>query len=154
VSPHELATAVAPDSPGWARRKLVRQLVLSLAETLHRKGAGVRPASPTSSSLALFHEDKSPSFSINVDLGLFNCFSCKRSGNIIRLLKMLSVPDEVIESETKDIRDEIEANKARLKWKKYAEWVTIDPVPRELPSCRSRILQPYLYAPVAGGHYT
>ncbi len=127
----------------------MRQLILSIAERY--VGGRWRASGDSNATFSCpFHDDKNPSFSVNVDKGLFHCFSCKRSGNIIRLLKMLQVPDRVIDEETRDLRDEIEANKARLKWRKYSDLVTKDPhlANTILPET---ILQPYLYAPSASG---
>ena len=36
-----------------------------------------------------FHSDSNPSLSLNDDLGLFNCFGCNESGNIIKFLTLL-----------------------------------------------------------------
>ena len=36
-----------------------------------------------------FHSDSNPSLSLNEDLGLFNCFGCHASGNIIKFYAML-----------------------------------------------------------------
>ena len=40
--------------------------------------------------LCPFHDDTNPSFRINIDSGLWHCFACKESGNIVHLLARLN----------------------------------------------------------------
>lgn len=91
-------------------------------------------------------EETKPSFSVNVDLGIFQCFTCKTSGNIIKLLKNLGVSDSVIDAETHELRKELDENRERLKWKKRADWLTRDPFLAQtvLPEA---MLRPYLWCP-------
>lgn len=56
-----------------------------------------------------------------------NCFTCKVSGNVIKLLKLLGLPDHVVDAETEGLKKELEDNRERLKWRKRKEWVTKDP---------------------------
>ncbi|MDA8791916.1 CHC2 zinc finger domain-containing protein [Bacteriovoracaceae bacterium] len=35
----------------------------------------------------IFHEDRKPSMSVNLDKGVFYCFSCGEKGNIVTLKK-------------------------------------------------------------------
>lgn len=54
---------------------------------------GLRPKStvyPSTKEMSFhcpFHKDKTPSLFINLDMGVFNCFSCGRSGSIESLFK-------------------------------------------------------------------
>jgi DNA primase len=93
-------------------------------------------------------QEAKPSFSINIDLGIFYCFTCKASGNIIQLLTLLGLPKDQVDLETKDIRDELEANKLRLFWKKRTKWRISDPMQAQtiLPE---KIIRPYEWCPVS-----
>jgi DNA primase len=72
-------------------------------------------------------EETKPSLGVNVDLGIFQCFTCKTSGNIIKLLKLLGLPSHVVDAETEGLRKELQDNQERLKWKKRKEILTADP---------------------------
>ena len=96
-----------------------------------------------------FHKgggETKPSFSVNVDLGIFQCFTCKISGNIIKLLKLLGMPSHVVVAETEIIRQGLKDNQERLKWKKRKDWVARDPFLAQtiLPEVT---LRPYLWCP-------
>ena len=41
-------------------------------------------------------QEKKPSFSVNVEEGLFHCFTCHESGTIPTLLRMLGIPSHLI----------------------------------------------------------
>ncbi len=92
-------------------------------------------------------QETNPSFSVNVDLAIWQCFTCKASGGITKLLRMLGLPADVIDAETHGIRDEIAANKERLRWKQRAEVVSRDPFLAKtiLPET---VLKPYEWLPV------
>lgn len=92
-------------------------------------------------------EEKTPSFSVNVDLGLFNCFTCHVSGPMPKMLRLLGVPRHVIDDELKDIRQELDENKKRLGWRKRAELVTKDPFLSDVLLPES-ILKPFEWCPV------
>ena len=50
------------------------------------------------SGLCPFHNEKSPSFSVNAEEGLYHCFGCKKSGDAItfvRELQMLDFPGAI-----------------------------------------------------------
>lgn len=96
-----------------------------------------------------FHKDgqeTKPSFSVNVDHALFQCFTCKVSGGITKLLKMLGLPADVIDAETRDLRDEISANRERLRIKKRIEFVSRDPFLAR-PILPEAIIKPYEWLP-------
>ena len=49
--------------------------------------------------LCPFHEERTPSFSVNEDKQIFHCFSCGRGGNVFKFLMELndlSFPEAVI----------------------------------------------------------
>ncbi len=97
-----------------------------------------------------FHKGGSetrPSFSVNVDTGVFQCFTCKIAGGISRLLKLLHLTDEQIDAELHDIRKELQENRERMKWKKQVEWTIRDPFLADtiLPET---ILRPYKLLPL------
>jgi len=72
-------------------------------------------------------------FSVNLDLGLFHCFSCHVSGPIPYLLRLLGLPDAIIEAETGPLRDAITENQKLLKIKRRAEWFHKDPFHAKTP---------------------
>jgi len=45
-------------------------------------------------------QEARPSFSVNVELGVFNCYTCHESGTIPTLLTMLGLPPETVDRET------------------------------------------------------
>lgn len=94
-----------------------------------------------------FHQVKDGTpFSINVTNGVWQCFSCKVTGSLPKLLRMLNVPAHVIDAELKDIRDELADNREQLKWKKKAAAVSKDPFLAStiLPEA---LLKPYEWLP-------
>lgn len=75
-----------------------------------------------------FHEVKDGTpFSVNVETGVFQCFSCKVKGGLPKLLRMLGLPSNVIDDELKDIRSELAENRERLKWRRRSVWTARDP---------------------------
>jgi len=70
---------------------------------------------------------------INIDLGVFHCFSCHIAGPFPYLLKLLGVPDSVIETETSYLKPLISENKKRLVLKKNDEWWLKDPFHTKTP---------------------
>jgi DNA primase len=81
-----------------------------------------------------FHKggnESKPSFSINVDLGIFNCFTCKESGGIPKLLHLLGLSRDQVDAEIKDIKADLEDNRNRLAWKRRAQWRMADPFQAE-----------------------
>ena len=91
-------------------------------------------------------EESKPSFSLNVGNGVWHCFTCKVSGPLPLLLRLLGLPRNVIDAELKDLRAVLLENAASLKWKKRAEWLTKDPFLADtvLPET---ILKPYELCP-------
>lgn len=77
-----------------------------------------------------FHKDgqeRKPSFSVNVEKGIFNCFTCHVKGSIKTLLEKLSVPGSTIESELKVIQPYLERQKELHKVEKQNAFVNRDP---------------------------
>lgn len=72
-------------------------------------------------------QESNPSFSVNVELGLFNCFTCHESGTLVGLLKLLGLPPTVIDAELGPIRGQLRDNIKELKLKRKAEFVTRNP---------------------------
>lgn len=92
-------------------------------------------------------QESRPSFSVNVDSGAFQCFTCKVSGGLPKLLKLLQLPDSVVDAELRDIRKELEENRERRKWKKKAEWISRDPFLASMILPES-LLRPYKLLPL------
>ena len=66
-------------------------LIASYGVALHHSGAGVKACCP-------FHNEKTPSFNINVARGFYHCFGCGESGDAIKFVQKmegLSFPDAV-----------------------------------------------------------
>lgn len=49
----------------------------------------LRPSGKEQIALCLFHADKNPSMSVNEDKGLFHCFACGTSGDVIRFVELI-----------------------------------------------------------------
>jgi DNA primase len=56
-------------------------------------------------------QEKKPSFSVNVDKGVFHCFTCHESGSLKYMLHLLSVPRDRIDSELQVIGPMLEKQK-------------------------------------------
>jgi DNA primase len=61
------------------------------------------------------HEDRSPSFAINVENGLWICHGCKRTGGLVTLLKELGVSGTRIAQLVDPIREELQRYNEREK---------------------------------------
>ncbi len=126
----------------------MREHVLSLVER-YLGGKHRRSGESNVTLKCPFHkggEETKPSFSINLDLGLFNCFTCHVSGTLPYLLRLLNVPDNVIDMETRGIRVELEDNKARLMFKRRSEWKRKDPFQAHT-ILSPVVLKPYEWCP-------
>jgi DNA primase len=86
------------------------------------------------------------SFSINVDMGLFQCFTCHVAGSIKVLLKMLGLPKNLVDAETQGLKALFDANLANLRKKRRTDCVGHDPFRAkfELPEM---VLAAYEYLP-------
>lgn len=60
-----------------------------------------------------FHDDSSPSFSINVENGLWICGGCKRKGGLITFLKLLGLSRGKVDSLVDPVREMLEQYRAR-----------------------------------------
>lgn len=91
-------------------------------------------------------EETRPSFSVNVTTGVWQCFTCHVAGPLPLLLKMLGLAPQVIDSELKDVREDLEAARAALAWKRRERWTAKDPflAPTLLPES---LLKPYEFMP-------
>lgn len=77
-----------------------------------------------------FHKDgqeRKPSFSVNVEKGLFHCFTCHVTGTIKALLKKLSVGDSTIDAEMKAIQPYLDRQKELFKVEKQHVFSNRDP---------------------------
>jgi DNA primase len=77
-----------------------------------------------------FHKEgneKTPSFGVHLDLGVFHCFSCHVAGPIGYLLRLLGLPREQIDMELKAIQPELDANRERMLFEKKHFFASNDP---------------------------
>lgn len=77
-----------------------------------------------------FHKggmERNPSFSVNLDLGVFNCFSCHVAGDIRYLLRLLGVPRSQIDLELKVIQPQLSASRERHQFEKQHFFSNNDP---------------------------
>lgn len=63
-------------------------------------------------------QEKRPSFSVNVEVGLFHCFTCHVAGDVRYLLKLLGLPRSQIDLELKGIQSTLDDNKKNLEFQK------------------------------------
>lgn len=72
-------------------------------------------------------QERKPSFSVNLQEGVFHCFTCHEAGNITMLLKKLGVQRATIDSELSVIRPHLETQQRKLKVEKEHFFVNRDP---------------------------
>lgn len=63
-------------------------------------------------------EEKTPSFSVNVQKGVFNCFTCHEAGDVKRLLILLGLPRRQVDAETASIQPILDRNREAWKLEK------------------------------------
>ena len=69
--------------------ELVKPNILEVVEQY----LSLRKAGKEYIGLCPFHADKNPSFSVNADKGLFHCFGCQTSGDVIRFVELIENVD-------------------------------------------------------------
>ena len=72
-------------------------------------------------------EERKPSFSVNVELGLFHCFTCHLAGDVRYLLRLLGLPRSLIDQEIAAIRPMLEENRRRQEFEKEYVFASNDP---------------------------
>lgn len=88
----------------------VEQVVLPLLPGAHRTGVNLIARCPFPD-----HEDRSPSFAINIENGLWICHGCKRTGGLVTLLKELGFSGTRIAGIVDPIREELQRYSEREK---------------------------------------
>jgi DNA primase len=78
-------------------------------------------------------QERRPSFSVNVELGLFHCFTCHTAGDIRYLLRLLGLPRSNIDAELHSIQAELDSNRAKLEFEKTHFFVNADPFKAKFP---------------------
>src|SRR4029077_15559428 len=73
-----------------ARVRESTDIVALIGEHLALKKVGTRYR-----GLCPFHQEKSPSFYVNADMGLYHCFGCQASGDAITFVRELEPLDFV-----------------------------------------------------------
>ena len=53
----------------------------------------LKPAGKNFVGLCPFHQEKTPSFSVNADLGIFKCFGCGKGGDIFTFTQEIEKVD-------------------------------------------------------------
>lgn len=125
----------------------MRQQILSLVERY--LGKGHFSGDENVSVRCPFHKEGNetrPSFSVNVTNGVWQCFTCHRTGPLHKLLSGLGLPRNKIEAELKDIRGELEANRQHIEWKKRIRWQKQDPFQADM-ILPETLLKPYEWCP-------
>jgi DNA primase len=72
-------------------------------------------------------EEKKPSFSINPEKGLFNCFTCHVAGDVEYMLKLLGLPSFQVEVEIKSIKPLLDRNRELLRLEKQHAFTEKNP---------------------------
>ena len=88
-----------------------------------------------------------PSFSVNVEKGLYHCFTCDVAGSMPQLLRLLGLPPSVIDQELEPIRQALLVNK-RIRhleraYKLGADRFVVEPILNE------SVLVPYNHCPLS-----
>ena len=107
----------------------MREVILSLLQK-YLPGGIKAGASGNVQTRCPFHkggEERRPSFSVNIELGLFHCFTCHAAGDIRYLLKLLGLPKEQVDGELKLIQPSLDANRQKLEFQKTTYFVNDDP---------------------------
>ncbi len=93
-------------------------------------------------------QETRPSFSINVTNGVWRCFTCGTAGPLHKLLHGLGLSRQQIDTELKDIKEELEANRKNLDRKKKTRWLSKDPFAADL-ILPETLLKPYEWCPTS-----
>jgi DNA primase len=82
---------------------LVRSIRIEfdIQDYLESKGLHkVRPVGDNVMACCPFHDERSPSFGVNMETGVYNCFGCGAKGTVGHLVKVLDKFDTVFDAET------------------------------------------------------
>jgi DNA primase len=74
--------------PGWIDFKAVKAAASFEAVLAHYDVAFTQKGDELTASCP-FHEDKKPSFKVNVEKGVFNCFGCNAKGNVLEFVQRM-----------------------------------------------------------------
>jgi DNA primase len=107
----------------------MREHVLALLQR-HLPGS-VRPGAGGNVLMKCpFHkggQEVKPSFSVNIDLGVFHCFTCHTAGNIGYMLRLLGLSRAQIDQELAAIKPELDANRQKADFEKQHFFQQRDP---------------------------
>jgi DNA primase len=98
----------------------MREQVLALLER-HLPSAMRAGAGGNVLTKCPFHkggQETKPSFSVNVEKGLFHCFTCHIAGDVKYLLRLLGLSRSQIDAEVASIQPELDENRRRLEFEK------------------------------------
>jgi DNA primase len=112
----------------------MREHVLALVQR-HLPDYRLRPSGGSNyQTKCPFHKEgkeRTPSFSINVDKGVFQCFTCHVTGGIKRLLYLLGVPRASIDIETQVIQPFLDRQREILRVERQYTFTRHDPFKTE-----------------------
>ena len=91
-------------------------------------------------------QEKTPSFSINVEKGVFHCFPCHEAGGLKRFLRMLGVARSTIDAETRVVEPFLQRNEQNAKLAKRHAFAQKDPF-KASPVLPEALLSLYDFAP-------
>lgn len=72
-------------------------------------------------------QELKPSFSVNVEKGVFHCFTCHEAGSLQKLLKMLGVARSTIDSEMAVIKPHLDKSREKHQFNKKFAFTSNDP---------------------------
>jgi DNA primase len=113
----------------------MREHILALLQK-YIPGAIKPGASGNVSTKCPFHkqgQERRSSFSVNVELGVFHCFTCHIAGDIRYLLKLLGLTRQQIDSEVSVIQKELDANREKAEFENKHFFFNGDPFKAKYP---------------------
>lgn len=128
----------------------MREQVLALVQK-YLPGVAIRPSGGDNVLLRCpFHKsgrEQHPSFSVSLSKGLYNCFTCKTSGSLKRLLHELGVSRDRIDIELEGIEPFLERQRRQFQFERANTFAYQDPFEAE-PKLPEALLGIYDWMPL------
>jgi DNA primase len=127
----------------------VREHVLALFQR-HLSGKLKPTGASNYQATCPFHKgghERTPSFSVNVEKGVFHCFTCHEAGGVKRFLRMLGVPRSTIDAETKSVDTFLQRNEQNARLAKRHAFAQKDPF-KANPVLPEALLSVYDFEPM------